>query len=122
MIIGISSSGDSLDSPLDKRFGRCEYFILLDSDSGETVSILENSARQLSGAAGVTSVQMLADKGVTAIIAQDVGPKAQDALKALNIKTFRPNADMTVAEVFKDFQEGNLKETVFTSPKGLYKP
>ena len=41
MKICITSQGDSLDSEMDSRFGRCRYFIIVDLQSGE-FEVIEN--------------------------------------------------------------------------------
>ena len=33
MKIGIPASSDTLEADLDPRFGRCQYFLIVDSDS-----------------------------------------------------------------------------------------
>ena len=35
MKIGISSTGTSLESNVDMRFGRCPYFIIYDTESND---------------------------------------------------------------------------------------
>ena len=33
MLIAVTSSGDSLDSLVNEKFGRCQYFIIVDPDT-----------------------------------------------------------------------------------------
>jgi len=54
MKIAISASGKTNESLLDIRFGRCEYFQIFDTQSGE-VKILENEGQNASGGAGIAS-------------------------------------------------------------------
>lgn len=39
MKIGISATGKDLDSLLDPRFGRCAYFLMVDADTEEFLSV-----------------------------------------------------------------------------------
>ncbi|MCJ7594880.1 MAG: dinitrogenase iron-molybdenum cofactor biosynthesis protein, partial [Desulfobacterales bacterium] len=32
MKIAVSSTGNHLDSPIDPRFGRCAYFVIIETD------------------------------------------------------------------------------------------
>ena len=54
MKIGISVKGKNNDSLLDKRFGRCEYFQIHDTDTGE-IKVLENEAKLASSGAGIAA-------------------------------------------------------------------
>ena len=54
MKIGISVKGKNKDSLLDKRFGRCEYFQIHDTDTGE-IKVLENEAKLASSGAGIAA-------------------------------------------------------------------
>jgi len=61
MKIVITSTGTSLDSNVDPRFGRCAYFILYDTDS-DTFEAIENASRNAMGGAGIQSGQLITSK------------------------------------------------------------
>ena len=63
MKIGISSTGEDLNADVDPRFGRCKYFLFVDTDTMdfETVS---NESAMASGGAGVQTAQTVAKAGV----------------------------------------------------------
>ena len=54
MKIAITSSGANLKSKVDPRFGRCAYFILIETDNDEFEAI-ENSGAQGMGCLLYTS-------------------------------------------------------------------
>jgi len=56
MRICVTSQGDNLDSTVDPRFGRCQYFIIVDTDSLEFKAI-ENPNVSGMGGVGIKSAQ-----------------------------------------------------------------
>jgi len=54
MKIAISSTGKTTENLLDMRFGRCEYFQIHDTESGE-VKVIENKGQSTSGGAGIVA-------------------------------------------------------------------
>ena len=58
MKIAISSSGKDLDSQIDPRFGRCQYFIFIDSETMK-FEVSENEGLMASGGAGVRPHNLL---------------------------------------------------------------
>jgi len=62
MKIVVTASGPDLDSPVDPRFGRCQYFIFVDPDSLQFEAI-ENENVMASGGAGIQSAQFVTNKG-----------------------------------------------------------
>ena len=92
MKIAISSSGNTLDSALDPRFGRCAYFLIVDPADMRFEAFDNQSAAQSSGA-GIQAAQFLADKNVRAVITGHVGPNAVQTLAAAGIEVFHVLSD-----------------------------
>ena len=84
MKIAVSSTGPDLESDVDPRFGRCQYFLIVDLDdmSFEAVS---NASISQQGGAGIQSAKVAADKGVKAILTGNVGPNAYQVLSGVGI-------------------------------------
>lgn len=114
MKVCISSSGNSLDSKMDPRFGRAAYFVIADTGTMET-EIIENSAATSGGGAGITSGQLMVDKGVAAVVTSNVGPNAMSVLKAANIEIYR-GVDVSVKENIEKFKKGLLEKINTTVP------
>jgi predicted Fe-Mo cluster-binding NifX family protein len=63
MKIAVSSTGKNLDSQLDPRFGRCAYFLVVDSDAMQ-FEAYSNESASMGGGAGIQAAQFLASKKV----------------------------------------------------------
>lgn len=113
MKIAITAEKGSLDAPLDPRFGRCAWFIILDTASPEAFTAVENRAASAGGGAGVQASQTIIDAGVRTVISGNFGPKAYDALDAAGISMCLVEAD-TVRQAVEVFNAG--KGTLIDSP------
>ncbi len=116
MKIAITAEGPSLDSKLDPRFGRCVYFLIVDPDDF-SFEAFENPNIGLGGGAGIQSAQMVADKGVKAIITGNCGPNALKVLSAANVSII-DGCYGTVRAVIQDYKEGRISPGGDSSPQG----
>lgn len=85
MKVAITSTGKTLDDPVDLRFGRCSYFLIVDLDTLE-VECLENAGQSVGGGAGIQSAQKMADKDVKTVLTGNCGPNAYRTLDAAGIE------------------------------------
>ncbi|MEJ2067178.1 MAG: NifB/NifX family molybdenum-iron cluster-binding protein [Deltaproteobacteria bacterium] len=108
MKIVVTSTGNTLDSPIDPRFGRCQFFCFVDPETME-FEAAENEAVMAAGGAGPQAAQFVASKGAEAVITGNVGPNAVSALKAAGIKIY-VGARGTVKETVSLFKNGQLQE------------
>jgi len=109
MKIGVTSTGENLDADVDQRFGRCRYFIIVDTESME-FEALSNENAMASGGAGIQAAQTIANKGVDAVITGNVGPNAFQTLSAAGIKIYT-GASGKIRETIDKCKRGELKET-----------
>jgi predicted Fe-Mo cluster-binding NifX family protein len=110
MKIAICSSGQDLDSPVNVRFGRCPYFLLVDEKNNQ-LEVLENIAGQAPHGAGVSAAQMVADQGVKAVLGVNFGPNAVNVLGAAGIKIYalpQEEAGLSVAQALEKYRAGKL--------------
>ena len=87
MLIAVTSSGDSLDSLVNEKFGRCQYFIIVDPDTMKFEAV-PNIAENMQGGAGPKAAEILINKSIKVLLTGHVGGKAEEALKRGNIKKF----------------------------------
>jgi predicted Fe-Mo cluster-binding NifX family protein len=85
MKIAIASRGPGPEDMADSRFGRCEYFVVYDSET-KTFQGLKNDAAEAANGAGGRAVNLIKKEGVELVLAGEVGPKASEALKTAEIK------------------------------------
>ncbi|MGP8321671.1 MAG: NifB/NifX family molybdenum-iron cluster-binding protein [Methanosarcinaceae archaeon] len=107
MKICVTSAGGSLESPVDMRFGRCQYFIIVDSDTMEFEAI-ENPNISASGGAGIQSAQFVANKGAEVLITGSLGPNAFPILDASDIKVVSTSGG-SVADAIEQYKNGTLQ-------------
>jgi len=108
MKIAITAENGSLDALLDPRFGRCAWFVILDCNSPEGFTAIENRAASAGGGAGVQASQTIIDEGVRAVISGNFGPKAFDALSSAGVSMCVVEA-RTVREAVDAFNDGKGK-------------
>lgn len=109
MKICITSQGDSLDSQIDPRFGRCQYFIIVDPETLEYEAI-GNTNVQATGGAGIQSGQLVVSKGVKAVLTGNVGPNAFQTLRAGGIDVI-VNISGSAREAAEKYKRGEVKPT-----------
>ncbi len=107
MKICISSQGNSLDSMIDPRFGRCQYFIILDTDTLEFEAV-KNPNTDAMGGAGIQSGQFVVGKKVKAVLTGNVGPNAFQTLTAAGIEVIT-GVSGSVREAIEKYKKGDLK-------------
>ena len=108
MKIAVTSRGKDLEAEIDPRFGRCQYFVIVDSETMEFESV-ENASAMAMGGAGPQAAQSISEKGAEAVITGNVGPNAYQALEAAGIKIMT-GASGTVKEMVEKFKNGDFSE------------
>ena len=87
MKVAVSSTGPNMDADIDPRFGRCPYFIIIDTES-MAYEALENTIAASSSGAGISTTQMITNIEVQAVLTGNCGPNAYQILEAAGIKLF----------------------------------
>ncbi len=107
MKLAVCAQGEGLEAPVDQRFGRCPYFVILDAETGEMLKSVPNSGMSAAGGAGPQSARLLSQEGVGAVAVGHVGPNAATALKAAGIGVYG-GINGTVSQTWQQFNEGKL--------------
>lgn len=98
MIIAIAADGNSLQSKIDPRFGRCAYFAFYDTES-KKVEFKLNEAKDASEGAGPAAVQFVANNGASKVVAGEFGFKIKSLLDELEIQMIMMKDDKSVDEI-----------------------
>jgi len=105
--IAVSATSESLDAQIDPRFGRCPYFVIVDSETMKFEAVPNVASGAMSGA-GIQAAQMIASRGVKVVVTGNVGPNAFQALSAgIDVIT---GVFGTVREVVEKFKSGQLQK------------
>jgi predicted Fe-Mo cluster-binding NifX family protein len=112
MKVAVSSTGEGLDSNIDPRFGRCDKFLIVDTET-MTSELMTNNSVSAAHGAGIGAAQTVASMGVKAVITGHVGPNAHMALSGAGIEIYTASAG-TVREAVEQLKSGGL--TKVSSP------
>jgi predicted Fe-Mo cluster-binding NifX family protein len=83
--IAFTSTGGSMESLLSEQFGRCQYFIIVDQETGKFEAV-SNLGEQMQSGAGPKAAELIHHHGANVVVTGHVGDKAEEVLKRVNIK------------------------------------
>ncbi|MBK5190805.1 MAG: DUF5320 family protein [Methanosarcinales archaeon] len=109
MKICVTAAAGDLNAQVDPRFGRCQYFVIVDSDT-MAFEAMANDAMNAPGGAGVQAAQAMVNKGVNVVISENMGPNAFQVLSTAGVKV-ATGAYGTVKEAVEMYKSGKLSET-----------
>lgn len=118
MKICVSAVSGNLDAQVDPRLGRCQYFVIVDSETMKFEAIA-NSSQNASSGAGIQAAQTITRRGAEVVLTGNVGPNAFQALSAAGVKVVT-GAFGTVREAVEKYIKGELEETGSPSVRGHY--
>jgi len=105
-LVAITSQGRDLDSPLDHRFGRCPYFLLVEPATCK-FEIIENQSADLAEGAGTQAAQIMINHRVEAVLTGNMGPNAFQAMQAAGIAVFT-SLSGSVKAAMEQYRQGKL--------------
>jgi predicted Fe-Mo cluster-binding NifX family protein len=117
MKLVVTSQGNHLNSPLDPRFGRAKFFIVVDTETGAFSAVDNTLNLNAVQGAGIQSAKRVVELGAQALITGHVGPKAFATLQAGGVKIYTGAAG-TVAEAMEQFKTGKLAAAVSADVEG----
>jgi len=106
MKICITAQGNTLEAQVDPRFGRCQCFIIVETDTLEFEAI-ENPNIATMGGAGVQSGQLVAGKQTKAVLTGNVGPNAFQTLQAAGVEIIT-GISGSVRDAIAKYKKGEL--------------
>ena len=117
MKIAVSANGKDLDAHIDPRFGRCSYFVIVDTDN-MSFEAYDNENTGLAGGAGIQSAQFVVSKGAEVVITGNIGPNALRVLSAAGVRRFI-GQEGTVSRAIDEYKKGSLRSMSEASISGL---
>lgn len=85
MKVAITSTGNTLESTIDQRFGRCAYFVIYDTEN-KAIEFIPNPNKDAEEGAGPASVQFVAYRNINKIVSGEFGMKIKSLLDSLKIQ------------------------------------
>ncbi len=108
MKVAVAATGGNIDALCDPRFGRCAWFVIVDTETFDWQAI-ENSAAMAGSGAGIQAAQLVAAAGADAVIAGNFGPNAYQTLAAGGIKIYMGTPGISVRDAVQALKEGRLQ-------------
>ena len=117
MKITVTSQGRELSSPVDPRFGRAKFFVVVETDTGEFAAVDNVQNLNAAQGAGIQAGRNVVESGVKAVVTGHVGPKAFATLQAGGVEIYT-GATGTVAQAIEQFKAGKLNQSAGADVEG----
>jgi predicted Fe-Mo cluster-binding NifX family protein len=108
MMYAITATGKSLDSLLDRRFGRCNYLISFNKENG-SIEIIQNPFREEEENAGPELVEFLHKKKVQKVVSGSFGLRVKELMDVHRIQMIIPGEDVSIQSII-NMLEGYRKD------------
>jgi predicted Fe-Mo cluster-binding NifX family protein len=117
MKIAVTSTGKDLDAPMDPRFGRAAYILIVDSDT-MAFEVLDNAENvNAFKGAGIQAAAMISDKHADVLLTGFCGPNAFKTLEAATVKV-AGDVSGTVREAVAAYVDGGVQLTAAPNAQG----
>ena len=103
--VPIDESGQ--DPAVAASFGRASSFLIYDEESG-LKDILDNSAAQSAGGAGIKAAQTIIDSGTEILLTPQCGGNAARVLLAADMKLYKTEPGLSAMDNIRRFREDGL--------------
>ena len=107
MKVAVTAKGPELSSPVDPRFGRAAYIIIVDTETMGFEALDNTMNVSAFKGAGIQAATMVADKGVEVLLTGYCGPNAFKTVQAAGVKVVN-DVTGTVEEAVQKFISGDV--------------
>lgn len=107
MKIAVTSSGETLDSQLDPRFGRAAYILIVETETLEFESFDNQENKNAFKGAGIQAAAMVSNSGATVLLTGFCGPNAFKTLETAGVKVVNDQTGRVIDAVQK-FKQGDV--------------
>lgn len=109
MKIAFTTKGKGWDSEIDPRFGRTEFILVFNEETGDIENIDNSSVSEHAHGAGPMTAQIITERNVEILITGNgPGGNAERVISAAGIKTVAGAGGMTAKQAYEAFKEGKL--------------
>lgn len=106
MKIAISALEPDVDGQIDLRFGRTQFFLIINPDTMK-YEALPNPNTHARDNTGIQSAQLIGNTGAEAVITGQVGPNAFRTLSAIGVRIYQTMGG-TVRQAIEAYNAGRL--------------
>lgn len=92
MKIAVTSTGRTLDAPMDTRFGRAQGFVIYDTETKEEKAVDNTQNLNAPQGAGIQAAMHVIESGAETVISGHCGPKAFRVLNEAGIGIYLSSA------------------------------
>jgi predicted Fe-Mo cluster-binding NifX family protein len=117
MKVAISSTGDTLDSYLDRRFERCPYFVIIDTVTMNFDSKSNNGTIKKDGTSSA-ALDLILSNGIEAVITGDMRRKAYKILSNAD-KRIITGVSGQIRNIIEEFRINELEKCPLCGSKDL---
>jgi predicted Fe-Mo cluster-binding NifX family protein len=104
--IALTTKGPWLSATIDPRFGRCMYFLFVETED-MSFEAFENANSACGEGEGIQFVQLIARNGAKAVLTGNCDPNAHQALRAAGVDVI-VDCSGTVSEAVERFKSSQL--------------
>lgn len=106
MRIALPVDEKSMETNVCQSFGRAPYFLIYDTESKESIFMVNNAASS-QGGAGIKAAQNIVDNNVSVLLTPRCGENAAEVFQAANIKMYKTIQASVIGSI-DDFNNGKL--------------
>lgn len=100
MKVAITSTGNSLNSNVDSRFGRCSYFVIYDKET-EAIEFIPNQSQKLTEGVGTSAVEFLLSRNISMVVSGEFGSKIKPMFDSRKVTMIVVKEPKTIDEIIK---------------------
>ena len=108
MKIVLTAIAPGIEAPIDPRFGRSAYLLLVDTESLQWEAH-PNPGAGASGGAGTLAAQFVVNNHASSVVSGDFGPNATNVFQAAGVAMYLFGANVSVRETIERFKAGELE-------------
>ena len=107
MKLFVNATDESLNSMIDKSFGRCNYFLIYETED-DSHFFKKNPHQDSQESVGAAVAKSAIELGVNTVLAVNPGPRAFNLLQEENIEIYKVNEETKIKDAIVAFTKNEL--------------